>query len=264
MMFIGSLCRKIRVTRPTYLVIAWDGLDAGRWRRELYPPYKANRGDPGGVAGIDVLAAMEFCAAAGMLQLDFPAFEADDLLAAVHRARFRELPGAVLVVCSDDRDMFQLADDGTVITGLTTNLTVTPELIKATWGVAPGYLPYVRALAGDPSDNIPGLPGVGVKKAVRMLSDAGMEWPLPEAVLPGGPLRPGGSGADRRDLVAAWQQVMNLLDPPLRPESVYGMGCFSLEPRARWSPEKATGIGEVLDKYELSDLSARNRNGRLW
>lgn len=263
MMFIASLARKVRVTRPSHVVITWDGPDASSWRRELYPPYKGNRDDPGS-SRRDVLAAMEFCGAAGMLQLEVPGFEADDLLAAVHRARDREMPGTALIVCSDDNDMLQLADECTAITGLTTDFITTADLVKARWGIVPGYLPYVRALAGDPSDNIPGLPGVGLRRAVRMFREAGMEWPLPEEALPGGPLRPGDGGGDRRELVLAWHQVMDLLNPPRRPEGDCGMDYFSLGQRARWSPEDASLIGGVLDKYELSGLSARYLKGRLW
>lgn len=251
LMFISSLARKIRITRPSYVVIAWDGPHARIWRQELYPGYKAHR--PEANSGREQGRAIEFCSAAGMCQRMVPGFEADDILAAVQRAFYRELPDHCLVIASDDFDMLQLAADGTVITGLRDDTLITHEDV---WGVKPWHLARVRALAGDSSDNIPGLPGVGVVKAVRMLREGGYAWPLPEHVL--------ADAADRAQ-VAVWREIIDLIDPPRRPEEAVGMDHFSLKTHARWEPPGSDGkVRDLLVKYELSGLTARLDKGRLW
>jgi hypothetical protein len=253
MMFIGALSRKIRAERPDYLVLAWDGPDPLSWRRQLYPAYKANRVEPV-FMGLEMLQAMEFCQAAGMRSVLMPCFEADDILAALWRLVHRRMPGARLLLCSDDLDMLQLLDERTTLTGLTTDTVITAADVEHNWGIRPSRLSWVRALCGDKSDNIPGVPGVGPKKAAQMIRRGLGRWPLPAGIVP----------PELYEPVLAWQRIIDLTIPFRAPEGSAGMDYFQILDQARWVPAKNDAVLQVLDKYELSVLADRFRKGRFW
>jgi DNA polymerase-1 len=259
MMFIASLSRKIRAVQPDYLLAAWDGPDSLYWRRRLYPAYKANRAAPP-VMGAEMSQALEFCKAAGIRSVMAPFFEADDILAAVQRLFYRKMPAGRLLLCSDDRDMLQLAAERTDITGLTADDVLLAADVEEAWGIEPARLSWVRALCGDKSDNIPGLRGLGRKKAVQVIREGGCVWPLPESVLPPGPTGHG----DRRELVECWQRIIDLTVPLRSMEGSAGMDYFEILNQSRWRPAETGGVLEVLRKYELSVLASRMQKGRFW
>lgn len=251
MMFISSLAKKLRIIQPDYAVVAWDGPDARQWRRELYPPYKANRPDYWPDSP-DLRLAQEFCRSASIRQLTVPGFEADDILAAVHRLA---VGGASVVVVSDDQDLLQLLeDDRTFVTGLAFDKVLAKADVEHEWRVPPWWLPALRALSGDASDNIPGLPGIGAARAAQILRAADFEWPPPV-------LSP-----DDKDKVTTWRKVMELLEPPKRPEHVdaAGMDYFRLPGHAEWHREDPGAVRIFLGKYQLSRLAERLSDGRLW
>lgn len=258
--FIGALARKLRVTRPDYAVIAWDGPDARAWRQEIYPGYKMNRGEEWhGSPGMEL--AGEFCRAAGIRQLQVPGFEADDLLASVQREITAAMADASLMIASDDHDLLQLlGDQMTSVTGFSFDAIITAVDVELEWGVSPWWLPCARALCGDPSDNIPGLPGVGTGRAAAMLRQAEWTWPPPERLIPG-------DGWRRQ--VIAWKEVMDLVSPPRLPEDHLPEGAeyekyFALPGKAEWHPEDPGALRVFFRKYELSALSERFLKGRLW
>jgi 5'-3' exonuclease len=254
MMLIGALSRRIRTVQPGYVVIAWDGPHARDWRREIYPGYKAARPAAPGDRSHSRLAE-EFCEAAGIRQLMVPGFEADDLLAAVQRQARAEMPGAPLDFFSDDADVLQLLDESAMVMGMSSEAVITAGDVLDSWGVPPRWLPMLRALSGDDSDGIPGLPQVGPVRALRMI-EAGMRaWPLPESVLP---------DPVQRDQVAAWKSVMDLVDPPRRPEDDAEKGYFALSGQAEWHSELSPQLGDFLKRHELRRLHERMLNGRLW
>jgi 5'-3' exonuclease len=257
LMFISSLAKKLRLIRPAWAVIAWDGPEARSWRQSLYPGYKANRASPWG-GGPDQRLAMEFCAAASLWQVMVPGFEADDILAAVQRHVIAREPDARLMIITDDADLHQLlGDELTVVSGLSFDATVTALDVQAHWGIPPWQLSAARALCGDESDGIPGLPGVGPARAAQMLARGGYQWPLPEAVLPAG---------EDRALVAAWRDIMELADPPRRPEGEGGVGpgYFMLRGQAELTSPDNDAVRAFFGKYQLASLSRNLSNGRLW
>jgi 5'-3' exonuclease len=253
MMFIGALSRKIRTERPDYLVLAWDGQDPLHWRRRLYPAYKANRHAPSWM-GTEMAQALEFTEAARMRTVFVPCFEADDIIATLCRLTRYGMPDARLVLCSDDLDMLQLLDERTVLTGLTTDSLITAGEILHSWGIEPARLSWVRALCGDKSDNIPGLPGVGPRKAVQMIRRGGGRWPLPPGIVP----------PDQYETVLAWQRIIDLTFPLKSPEGCEGMDYSQIMGQARWRPPGNDEVLRVLGKYQLSGLADRVREGRFW
>lgn len=258
MMFIASLSKKVRAIRPAYIVMAWDGPRARQWRREIYPGYKASRpaAPQDGSHHSDLALAREFCEAAGIRQVTVEGFEADDLLAAVQRQAMAELPGEALYLLSDDADVLQLLEyDQAAATGISFDAILTARDVEAQWGVPPRWLPMLRSLSGDGSDDIPGLHGVGPVRAAQMIVRGGWEWPLPEAVL---------SDPSQRAQVAAWCSVMDLASPPRRPEESAPERHFAIRGQAEWNHGVSPGLSDYLLRYELRKLHERMTNGRLW
>lgn len=253
-MFAGSIARKLRVTRPSHVVVAWDGVGASGWRRRLWPPYKEDR--PGYLdLGEEIILGREFCAAAGMHQLWLGGFEADDILAAITRSAVVELPGHQVLLASDDDDMLQLLGAQVSLTGLTEDSVTTANDVMDRWGVAPRDLPKLRALAGDASDNIPGLPGIGPKRAARLVRKWDGQWPPPIEALP---------DPAQRETVVLWADIMDLANPPHNPEGFLGVDRLPLGEQARWDPVAAGNVRELLDRYGMDRIAARLEKGVLW
>ena len=170
-----SVIRFVKYHDPAYVLVAWDGEGGKDWRREYYPEYKANRSNPGtAVFGEDDLGfwAHRFFTLTGIYQVRRP-FEADDIIAwAAWRAELNGIEP--VVIRSDDADLYQLIR-GTRVTqyGLSGPDQMTDEkAVVEKYGCSPRQLPVLRALAGDPSDNIPGIHGVGLKTARKLCADA--------------------------------------------------------------------------------------------
>jgi 5'-3' exonuclease len=259
--FIGSLAKKLRMHQPDYAVVAWDGPGSRCWRRKIYPDYKANRPDQWDDSP-ELRRCTEFCTAAGIRQVMVPGFEADDLLASIWRTEDPDLPPPHFTrIVSDDADLLQLLDDSrTSVTGLSYEEVVLREDVESTWGVPPCWLARVRALSGDESDNIPGLPGIGPVKAARMLQSAMGRWPLPESIL---------ADPEQRRLAAAWAEVTDLVHAAHRAEhepmvKAAQPDYFFLTGKAEWHREGSDSLRDFLSKYELSVLSERLSKGRLW
>lgn len=254
MMFIGSLSKKLRLLQPDYAVIAWDGPHARQWRQELYPPYKANRPDYWEDSP-DLRLVQEFCRSASIRQLTVPGFEADDLLASVQRWAAEHLPDTAVTIVSDDHDLLQLtAEDSVTVTGLSFDQVLTAADVEADWGVPPWWLPALRAMAGDESDNIPGLPGVGPLRAASFLRDNDFAWP------------PYWLAERDQQQVITWRKVMELIIPPQRPEHEdhAGTDFFRLPGQAEWHRDDPGQVLLFLRKYQLSRLAGRLSDGRLW
>jgi DNA polymerase-1 len=148
-------------------------LDVPTYRHEKFPAYQSGREfDDALLEQLDVLP--EFVAACGFQNLKAPGFEADDFLAAAAAAQ--EKRGGRVLVASGDRDTFQLASDRTTIlypvrAGETARIG--PAEVRARYGVDPAQVPDFIALRGDPSDKVPGAPGVGATGAATLLQRYG-------------------------------------------------------------------------------------------
>jgi 5'-3' exonuclease len=234
-------------------VIAWDsGLPGTSWRRRICPEYKAKRPAlPRDLREFEVVRMI--CDAAGIAQWAVDDFEADDLLAAVYRMSWRDLPGTCVVFCSDDRDVLQLIEPGRsyVRTFGKDGMFLDAQAVLAEWGVYPENLPSLRALAGDPSDGVPGLPGVGPVRALHMLQRAKYHWPLPEEVLP---------DPAQHAQAQAWHDVMTLHGAPERPEDHDDTGILDIA-RTAWT---RGNILPVLERYGMRAMAERWLKGNFW
>jgi DNA polymerase-1 len=168
--FANTLLRLWDAEHPAAVLVAWDSLAVPNYRTELLPGYQFGRTfDDPLLEQLDLMPAL--AESFGFVCAQDGGYEADDFLAAAAAA----WPGPVLVVTAD-RDAFQLASDRVGILqpvkgGGFTKLG--PAEVKERYGVEPGQVPDFIALRGDPSDCIPGAPGVGPKTAADVLRQFG-------------------------------------------------------------------------------------------
>jgi DNA polymerase I len=169
--FAGFLQRLWESEQPESVFVGWDSLDTPTYRHEALPAYQSGRVfEDSIVEQLDLLPAL--VESFGFQVGKAPGYEADDFLAAAARA----WPGPVLVATSD-RDAFQLVSDRVQILqpvkGVSELARIGPAEVRERYGVEPQQVPDFIALRGDPSDKIPGAPGVGPKKAADVLKQHG-------------------------------------------------------------------------------------------
>jgi exodeoxyribonuclease III len=171
--FANLLLRLHREERPRAVLVGWDTYEEPTYRHEAFAAYQSGREFDDDL--IEQLAAIpEFVAACGFANAKRAGYEADDFLAAAVAAEERR--GGRALVASGDRDTFQLASDKTIILypirggGVE---RIGPPEVRARYGVEPEQVPDFIALRGDPSDKLPGAPGVGASGAAALLQKYG-------------------------------------------------------------------------------------------
>lgn len=168
--FVRMLLQSLATLRPTHVAVAADSPVAENRRAVLYPPYKAHRPDcpPDLAPQFDILR--EVLAALNIAVLGVRGYEADDIMGTM--ARMAEAAGMETILLTGDRDAFQLLSGRTsVLYVRRLNETITYDVARfaAEWGILPSQLADLKGLAGDASDNIPGIRGIGPKTAARLL-----------------------------------------------------------------------------------------------
>ncbi len=172
--FAGFLIRLWQSEQPRAVVVGWDSLGSPTYRNEALPGYQGGRVfDDALLEQLDLLP--QLVEALGFTAAKAPGYEADDFLAAA--ARGEEARGGTALVATSDRDAFQLASDRTTVLqpvkGVSELARIGPAEVRERYGVDPDQVPDFIALRGDPSDRIPGAPGVGPKTAAAILSEFG-------------------------------------------------------------------------------------------
>ncbi len=154
--------------QPTMGVAVFDA-PGGNFRHEIFPNYKANR-DPARRLELDKQFPIMRAAAEvlGLVPVEKPGFEADDLIATyAHKARAK---GIRVTIVSSDKDFGQVVDDGKIeIVDPMLKKRVQAAQVVEKFGVEPGLVPDVQALAGDSVDGIPGMPGCGLDTAGKLV-----------------------------------------------------------------------------------------------
>ena len=172
--FTAMLINLLRDEQPSHIAAAFD-VSRQTFRVDKYPEYKAGRSStPDEFRGqIDI--TKEVLVALGITVLAEPGFEADDIIATL--ATQAEDDGYRVLVVSGDRDSLQLvSDDVTVLyprKGVSELTRFTPDAVVDKYGLTPQQYPDFAALRGDPSDNLPGIPGVGEKTATKWIAEYG-------------------------------------------------------------------------------------------
>jgi exodeoxyribonuclease III len=171
--FANMLLRLYREEKPRAVLVGWDTLEAETYRHEAFPAYQGGREfDDALIEQLDVLP--EFVAACGFQNAKAADFEADDFLASATTKE--EKRGGTVLIASGDRDTFQLASERTTIlypVRAGEMARIGPAEVRERYGVEPKQVPDFIALRGDPSDGLPGAPGVGATGAATLLQRYG-------------------------------------------------------------------------------------------
>jgi DNA polymerase-1 len=172
--FTNFLMRLWDSEQPRAVVVGWDTLEVPTYRHEAFDTYQSGREfDDELLEQLTLLP--EVVEAFGFASAKAPGYEADDFLAAAVAAE--EKQGGTAVVATSDRDSFQLASEKTTIIqpvrGVSELTRIGPAEVRERYGVEPGQVVDFIALRGDPSDRLPGAPGVGPKKAADLLRQYG-------------------------------------------------------------------------------------------
>jgi DNA polymerase-1 len=168
--FTAMLIGLLRDERPSHLAVAFD-VSRTTFRTALYPDYKATRSatPPEFIGQVDLIK--EVLTALQIPALEVADYEADDIIATL--ASQGSEAGFEVLICSGDRDTFQLIDHHTTVLyprrGTSDLARMTPAAVEQKYGVAPQRYPELAALVGESSDNLPGVPGVGPKTAAKWL-----------------------------------------------------------------------------------------------
>ena len=156
--------------KPTHFAVIFDSARK-TFRNEIYSDYKANRSE----APDDLAPQFEYIRksviAFNLPSVDLPNYEADDLLATYAEKILAK--GAKVTIVSSDKDLMQLYKKNVRLFDPMKNKFITPEDIVTKFGVGPEKVIDVQSLAGDSSDNVPGVPGIGVKTAAELINKYG-------------------------------------------------------------------------------------------
>lgn len=247
--FLSMLSSLIAEEKPTHVAVAFD-VSRKTFRSEMFPEYKAQREKAPEEFRGQVPLIQEVLSAMGIVTIEKDNYEADDIIATL--ATRAEPEGFETLIVTGDRDSLQLVDEATTVLypmrGVSNLHRFTPEAVQEKYGLTPTQYPDFAALRGDPSDNLPGIPGVGEKTATKWIVQYGS---LPELIARAEEIR-GKAGENFRDRLDAVEMNRRLtemvkdLDLPFGPEE--------LELR----PADAQGIADFFDRLEFGS-SLRDR-----
>ncbi len=172
--FATMLLSLLSNEKPTHVAVAFD-VSRKTFRSEIFPEYKANRAKTPDEFRSQMSYLHDLVTAFGITYFEVEGYEADDILATI--AKVGENEGAQVLICTGDRDSFQLVNSSITVLypkrGVSDLARVTPEAVFEKYGMSPTQYPDFAALRGDPSDNLPSVPGVGEKTAAKLIIEYG-------------------------------------------------------------------------------------------
>ena len=155
---------------PTHIAVIFD-YSSKTFRNEIYPDYKANRPEPPEDLRPQFPLVRDATRAFNLPCIEMEGFEADDLIATY--ARQVEADGGEAVIISSDKDLMQLVSDKVSMFDTMKNKHIGPDQVVEKFGLGPEHVIDIQALAGDSTDNVPGVPGIGVKTAAQLIEEYG-------------------------------------------------------------------------------------------
>ena len=172
--FATMLISLLKEEKPTHIAVAFD-VSRKTFRTEIFPEYKANRAKTPDEFRSQMSYLHELVDSFGITQFEREGFEADDIIATI--AKQAEADGFEVAICTGDRDSFQLVNDKTTVLypkrGVSEMARMTPAAVEEKYMLTPAQYPDFAALRGDPSDNLPSVPGVGEKTAAKWIIEFG-------------------------------------------------------------------------------------------
>jgi DNA polymerase-1 len=234
--------------KPTHVAVAFD-VSRKTFRSEIFPQYKANRASTPDEFRSQMSYLHELVSSFGISTFEIEGYEADDILGTIAKQAERE--GAEVLICTGDRDSFQLVNQMTTVLypkrGVSDLARMTPDAVAEKYGMTPAQYPDFAALRGDPSDNLPSVPGVGEKTAAKWIIEYGSLKDLISNAdkLPG---KAGQSLRDSLDNVILNSELTQLVcDVPID---------FAIENLA-WSGVDETRTNPLFETLEFRTLKAR-------
>lgn len=164
------LLKILKEDRPSAIAAAFDSREPTP-RHDLYPEYKATRLKVPEDLAAQIPLVMEVIDALGVPRIQVPGAEADDIIGTL--SRMAEEKGMEVVIVSSDKDLYQLVSPGVRVRDSLKEKIVGEAEVRETFGVAPSQVADLLALSGDPSDNVPGVPGIGEKTAGELIREFG-------------------------------------------------------------------------------------------
>jgi DNA polymerase-1 len=170
--FTQMIANLLTKDTPSHIAVVFD---AGRvtFRNEIHAGYKAHRPDPPPELVPQFALIREATDALGVARLEADGYEADDLIASYARAFLAEYPEGEVVIVSSDKDLMQLIRPGVTLLDPIKQKPIGEAEVLEKFGVPPDKVVEVQALAGDSTDNVPGVPGIGVKTAAQLITEYG-------------------------------------------------------------------------------------------
>lgn len=248
--FASMLANTLRDEAPTHFAVAFD-VSRKTWRSEEFTEYKANRSKTPDEFKGQVELIGELLDAMHVSRFAIDGFEADDVIATL--ATRAEADGFEVLIVTGDRDSFQLVSEHTTVLyptkGVSELTRFTPEKVVERYGLTPAQYPDFAALRGDPSDNLPGIPGVGEKTAAKWINQFGSFAELVERV----DEVKGKAGQNLRDHLEAVKLNRRLTELERNVELPEQVADLERAPYDR----KAVAL--VLDTLEIRNPSLRER-----
>jgi DNA polymerase I len=172
--FATMLISLLKDEKPTHVAVAFD-VSRKTFRTEIFPDYKANRAKTPDEFRSQMSYLNDLVKGFGITQFSVEGFEADDIIATL--ATRAERDGFDVLICTGDRDSFQLVTESITVLypkrGVSEMARMTPQAVIDKYSMTPTQYPDFAALRGDPSDNLPSIPGVGEKTAAKWIIEYG-------------------------------------------------------------------------------------------
>ena len=168
--FTGMVMKLVDDLAPSHVAVVFDSARQ-TFRNDIYAEYKANRSEPPEELVPQFALVRDATDALSLPQVEVPGFEADDLIATY--ATMAEAAGLETVIVSSDKDLMQLVRGGVTMLDPMKQRRISDPEVEERFGVSPDRVVDVQALAGDSTDNVPGVPGIGVKTAAELINTYG-------------------------------------------------------------------------------------------
>lgn len=246
--FASMLINLIKEEKPTHIAVAFD-VSRRTFRTEKFAEYKANRASTPDEFRSQLSHIDEMINGFGIKHFELEGYEADDIIATFAKAA--EKKGFQTLICTGDRDSFQLVNNQTTVLypkkGVTEMNRMTPEAVFEKYGLTPKQYPDFAALRGDPSDNLPSVPGVGEKTATKWIVDYGsLETLLEKSGELGGKV--GESLRTNIEMVKLNRELTHLLDDVKINSDIDDLA---------WAGFDAVLISSFFEKLEIRALKER-------
>ncbi len=168
--FTAMLARLLQDSVADHIAVIFDASER-TFRNDIYPEYKANRTEPPEDLVPQFALVRDATRALAVPAIEAAGFEADDLIASYAKSAAER--GAKVTIISSDKDMMQLVGGEVGMFDPIKNRPIGPDEVREKFGVDPDKVVEVQALAGDSTDNVPGIPGIGIKTAAALILQFG-------------------------------------------------------------------------------------------